>query len=273
MIIKEHFQKLVMPLVIAGAIVLIVLFSYAFRTSDPRTDIADAEYKAGESAKTIAARENAFNKALESYMSLEQDYKPTYGTGWLYYNLGNTYFQLGEYGHAMLYYARAQALMPRSDHVQRNIDVTRKKLDISKKEEAGAFKKLFFFHTLLSLPERLQVFFVLSLISFVTLTAYLWIENAIYKKIAMLTAVLAGIMFLSLGYTYYLSPIEAILVKSVDLRRDAGEQYERVSKEPIPAGTEVEVLNIRPDGKWLKVSTVKGDMGYVPQESIGLIGP
>lgn len=273
MIDQTHFKQLGLPVLFAVIVISIVFISLTMRFGDARLDIADAAYRTGEAAKTIAAREQAFNQALGLYLAIDQEYHPTFGTGRLDYNIGNTLFQLGDYGRAMLYYKRAESLMPRDQHIKRNLEAVRTKLSLTKQPGTGVFSRLFFFHTMLSLPERLQLFFIFALLAFVCASLHLWKSNAGLKYITIVFSVPAAIMLLSLCYSYYFSPIEGVIIHSVDLRRDAGDQYEKVSKQPLPTGTEVEILSINPDNNWLKVLSPNGEFGYVPQDSIGLISP
>ena len=70
-----------------------------------------AYYSQGVSAATVAGQSAAFNAALDEFLGLEAAGNPVFGSGKLYYNIGNTYFQLEEYPRAILYYARAERLM------------------------------------------------------------------------------------------------------------------------------------------------------------------
>ena len=81
-----------------------------------------------------------------------------------------------------------------------------------------------------------------------------------------------GLVILSLGYTRYLSPLEGVLIQASDLYRDAGTQYAKVGKEPLPAGSTVEMLGSHPNGKWFKVLATTGAIGYVPQNAIRVVG-
>lgn len=253
-------------------ICLLVLFTLAIglRGGDPRLKVANDNYQLGEKAKTIDQRQLAFNRALDAYVGLEQDYQPIYGNGRLYYDIGNTYFQLGKYGWTILYYQRAKALMPREEMVQHNLALVQEKLALPHEGGPGIGGRVFFFHTFLSLPERLQLFSVLCLFSLFFASACIWSNQLWYFRGCVVSLVLTCIMLLSLGYTRYLAPIEATLVQSTELRRDAGEQFAKVGKLPLPAGTSLEVLSILPDGSWFKVLSPSGDLGYVPQEAIRL---
>lgn len=261
----KHLPKyIVLPIAVFLGIALLSLFTYFFHLGDIRASQADESYRTGEVAKNIAERKNAFNAALALYMQLEKDYKPQFGDGRLYYNLGNTYFQLEEYPLAILFYLKAQALMPREKQVQTNLVLARSKLSLPH-SNTGSF--LF-----LSLPERLQIFTALIVTSLLLLSAWIWTDNYWFKRLSYVTLVLVGLIVLTLAYTRYLSPLEGVLVQASDLYRDAGTQYAKVGEEPLPAGSTVEMLASHPSGKWFKVLASSGAIGYVPQSAIRAVG-
>lgn len=264
-------HKISLPLSIFVIIILAVITLLLTREYDPRIKDADASYATAEATKTIAARKQGFNNALKTYLDLEQDYHPQFGTGKLYYNIGNTYFQLEEYPWAVFYYLRAKALMPREERVDQNLTIAQDKLALPKPPPANAFSKVFFFHFYLSLPERLQLFFVLALASLAFASAHIWLKNRWIKSGIVLSLLLTTCMFLSVMYSHYISPINAVIVKSTDLYRDAGSQYAKVGNQPIPAGSQVDVLDSQINGDWYKVRSHNGDLGFVQQEHIRLV--
>lgn len=264
-------HKISLPLTVFVLIILVVATLFLIRQTDPRILDADKSYAAGESAATVSTRKQAFNSALEEYLDLEQDYNPQFGTGRLYYNIGNTYFQLEEYPLAVLYFLRAQALMPREEKVQQNLEITQDKLNLAKPAPANAFSNVFFFHSRLSLPERLQLFFGLSLFTLLFTSAFLWLNNRWIKNGIFLSLALTACMLLSLGYSRYISPIEAVIVRSTDLYRDAGKQYARANEQPLPAGSQVEVLDSQINGKWFKVRLANNDLGFIPDDAVRLV--
>lgn len=269
--IHKMFGAFKIPLVIAIILIIISLLTLMFRRGDSRLQEADSSYYQGEAAKTIDSRKTAFNHALELYLKLDNEYQPNFGNGKLDYNIANTYFQLRQYPWAILYYERARALMPREERVQSNLAITQDKLQLAHLESGNVFWSILFFHAYLSLPERLQFFSVVVLIALFSCSVWIWRPNLWVKRAAVVSLILLMLISLSLVYTRYLAPIEAIVVKSVELRRDAGAEYAKVTKEPIPAGTKLEVLKVSSNGKWLKVLTPKGDLGYVFNETIRLI--
>lgn len=264
--------RITLPLVLFFLVLITVFMLFLVRKGDPRLEDADNSYRRGEAAKTISARKQAFNEALQLYQELEQEYHPIFGNGRLYYNIGNTYFQLEEYPWAIFNYLRTQMLRPRDEKVTSNLAIAQEKLSLEKTDHStNAFSKVFFFHSYFSLPERLQVFFFLSLLAFGLTSAVLWFPNPWLKRGMWISLLLAGIFLSSIAYTQYFSPVRAVLVQSSDLYRDAGTQYAKVGEAPLPAGIQVEVVDSLPDGKWLKIVTPQGDPGFVSHEVIRLL--
>jgi tetratricopeptide (TPR) repeat protein len=257
--------------VLGGVLYYFLTVSYVTNQTKEEMRQAYVEYASGETAKTIGERKTAFNKSLELYTAIEKQFSPVNSDGRLYYNIANNYFQLGEYPYAVLYYNRSLKLAPRDDKAKHNLNITLEKLGIKPAKEGSAFNKIFFFHTNFSLPERRQIFFFLSLITIFFASTYVWQEKQWMKQLSSLMGILAALILLSLGYSHYIAPIEGIIVRSTILYRDAGVQYAKVVEDPVLSGKEVEVLDVLKDGKWLKIMTPEGNMGYVPHEAIIII--
>jgi tetratricopeptide (TPR) repeat protein len=228
-------------------------------------------YKKGETAQTIAQRKAAFNSALQIYLQLENQENPHYGNGKLYFNIANTYFQLGEYPLAILYYERALALMPRNSDVKHNLATTQGKLNLPLKGRDSVFHSFFFFHFYPSLSERLQIFFSICLLLIIIASSYVWWHKTWLKKGAILCGFFVLVLLCSLMYTRYMEPLEGILVHATTLYRDAGAQYAKVTNKPFPEGSKVQILDVRENGKWLKIITPNGTLGYVPLDDIRVI--
>jgi tetratricopeptide (TPR) repeat protein len=266
-IIPSRFS---IPFLIFLLLGFLIVIPWMFQRGDSRVQQAEESYRNGESATTIFARKEAFNSALTLFLQLENEYKPDFGNGKLSFNTGNTYFQLGEYPLALLYYKRAQQLMPRSDLVKRNLLQTYQKLNLPPQNRSGLL------HTLslapwISLPERLQLFFIAALLTLFSACMWLWTKKKWLANISIITLFLSVPLLLNLVLTYYLSPIEAILIQSTDLHRDAGKEYAKVSEQPLPPGSTLEVVGTSPNGKWVKVFLPNKEFGYVPSDTIRLI--
>lgn len=230
-------------------------------------DSAYESYRIGENTKTVQERKDAFNHALELYSSTEKQL--THPN--LYYSIANCYFQLEEYPWAILYYRRVLQYIPRDENSKENLAIAQKKLGLVPDKKNGFLKSIFFFHHGLSISERLQIFFVFISLSFVLTSFYIWWDKRILKKMAFWLGIGGSCVALSLAWSQYFAPLNGVLIRSTALARDAGKQYASVSEEPIRAGETVEVLEVTPNGTWLKIRTGEGLFGYVPNEVIRLI--
>lgn len=263
------------PFVFFGIGLIFVIFIHMlvsqFDTVDQELNNAYKSYQKGENASTLGERIDAFNESLAIYKSLEAKYAPTYGNGKLYYNIGNSYFQLSEYPLAALYYMRALNLMPRDEKVKINLEITNNKLDVKRVISDSIFDKTFFFHHSLSLPERLQTLFVLSCALFILGSFFIWKP---FFGLKILTGVTVFCFILLLGsvfYSQYIAPSYGVILKANQLYQDAGIQYRKVLDQPILPGTKVTVLEVFQNGKWIKIATPDGSVGFIPSESMQII--
>lgn len=269
---KRMFPMLPLGIVLA-LIIVVALFFFWRQSLKAEASLAEAlsSYEAGEKASSIGQRQADFNKALALYMALEETYQPIYGNGKLYYNIGNTYFQLEQYPHAILYYSRALNLMPQDVRIARNLELAQSKLGIAPASDQSVFSQIFFFHTRLATPEKLQFFFCLSVLWFILASFHIWRPDRWLKTGIFVVGLLVAVLFASLAYTYYLSPTEAIIVRGTAFYRDAGEQYAKVMDTPILPGTKVQVLDVLQNGTWLKITTPDGTLGYIPNPAARII--
>lgn len=258
--------------------ILIYFLGFAFYNMQEASAIekqpweeAEEAYKAGEQAQTIAERTEAFNQALSLYSTLETEHQPNYGNGKLYYNIADTYYQLEEYPRAVYYYYRSQALRPRDDEVRKNLDSALAQLSLKPVSNSMGFQDILTLHDFLSLPERLQILFLLGVVLLVLLSLSIWWGYQKLKTLLYITAIFWAVMLINVGYSHYFSPIEGVVINSSLLYINAGEQYAKVSEQPIAAGNKVQVLDVEKDGQWVKVLSTKGEVGYLSASAIRLL--
>jgi len=261
------------PVIFLGIVFCAGLISYFFSNESVSENLQKAEqfYETGERAPTVAARENAFNQALTTYLELEKQLDPDYSNGMLYYNIGNTYFQLNEIPLAIYYYYKALSLNPGNRKIQFNLGVSLRKLGDDYHQERGAFDYLFFFHSFFSLPSRLQLLFWCLVLSFIAGSYAIWKHSSVARITAWVLAAVGGLFFLSALYTQFIQTPEGVVIQSGMLHRDAGKQYAEVRSEPVASGSKVSVLAVKADGKWVKIRTESGDVGYIPSEKLKVI--
>ena len=234
-------------------------------TVDSQLTKAYTSYTEGERDTTNAGRKGAFNNSLQLYSELEKSYSPTFGNGKLYFNIANSFFQLEQYPWAIYYYNEAQNLRPRDSRVVQNLQIAQKKqgIPVDKKESSFPFR--------LSLPEKLQLFFISSLLTFGLASIQIWSYGQFWRKLAFGFGGIAFLLFLNLMYVQYVEPLQGILVDSASLHRDAGEQYAKVSEKPLSSGIKIEVLDTKEHGEWLKIQTPDGQIGFVQKNAIRII--
>ena len=259
-------------LTLAGMFVVFTIclvVTFLMRTGDDRIKQAEDIYRQGELASNIAQRKDAFNQSLDLFLQMELEYRPNFGTGRLYYDIGNTFFQLEEYPMAILYYLRSEKLMPRDGYIDRNLAVARQKLGISSVDKKTIIDFLLPSHYL-SLPEQLQLFSLAMVLLFVLASGWVWTRNPLFLKGAAVVLAIALFFTISIGSIRYFSPTHAVLIHAAELRRDAGTAFATVRAAPIPAGTVVDILGTSPDADWVKIVAASGEFGYVPQTSVRL---
>lgn len=227
---------------------------------------ANRDYEKVVQANTLFEQQSSLNNALHSYLDLESKYTDTQlGNGKLYYNIATTYFQLREYSLASLYYRRAYKLMPYSEVTKEHILMIDKVLNIPSTSTFTDFSNI------LSLPERLQLFFILTLITFCIASFYIWNQKLLWKRLAFTLSSISSILLISIGFTYYIAPNMGVLIQSSALYRDEGNHSTTITDLPIPAGTTVEILGISQNESLIKIITSDGHFGFVPQKSIRLL--
>lgn len=271
---KQQLFRDPFAFIILGGIIflMISLFgTYFDENPTPYLQGIENDYKAGEEAKTPLQRKEAFNRSLESLLTLEERYRPTHGNGILYLNIGNNFYQLEDYPRAILYYNKALALRPRDENVAKLLEAAQAKINIIEKPNSSVLKKLFFIQSYYSIPEQLQIFTFLTAMAVASASAYLWFKRQWIYSTFIVSIVIGSLIFLGLIATYYFSPLEGVIIRSSALYRDAGDQYAKVIDDPLPSGQKVTIINLSPNGKWLKIETGNGVFGYVPYESLQMI--
>ena len=96
----------------------------------------------------------------------------------------------------------------------------------------------------------------------------LWFPFRLTFWALALSSLFALFFFLQAIFIFYFSPIEGILVKASLLHKGAGNQYPFVNENPLSSGMKVTVIGSADEGKWIKISTSKGNIGYVYYEFI-----
>lgn len=225
---------------------------------------ADQNYIEGENAKTIEERSIAFNKALKGYYQMEQECCPEFGSGKLYFNLGDAHYQLENYPLALYYFYQAQTLRPRDLDVKQNLEITLKKMSLPKEKSSSFTKRLFLFKEILSTSERIQIFIGIAIFLGILLSIAIWTSYERIKWIVIFTVMIFTYMGSGLLYTKFFSPMKGLLIEPSYLFRDAGTQYASILEEPLFPGSKLEIIGIKENGRWFQVLTSENIIGYIP---------
>lgn len=260
--------------IFVGMVLVAFLLFLAWYVSKPAAhplQQARKSYEEAVKASNIIQRNIYLNQALSTYISLENQYHPIRGNGKLYHNMGEIFFDLQQYPWAALYFYQARALMPRNEAIEQKLQKTLKELNLVSHVQDSIFKRVFFFHYYLSLPERLQILGAATLLLFVLVSLYIWKYYSFLKSVIAAVILLWGLFFSSVIYTKYFEPLEGALIQASMLYRGANSSSALVTPKPIMEGDKVEVLDVLDEGKWLKIRTSDEKLGFIEASTIRLI--
>jgi tetratricopeptide (TPR) repeat protein len=256
---KGHFEKIGL-----FSLLFILLFSpfssYAFE------DDGYLKYTEGEREPLPPGRKRAFNQALSYYLH----YDSPLASGKLNYNIANCYYQLGEYGLSLLYYSRAESLLPRDTKVHNNLLVALKKTGQTQESFSPSYPFFDLFRKF-SLYERQSIFLAALFMAFIFLSLRIWFSLPLFRRLAILFAVVSSFFIVNFMYIVFFAPIEAIAIRPAPLLTGPGNFFSKVTEEPILTGFRVRCLDVVEGGKWLKVKTADGQEGYVSSDQVRLI--
>ncbi len=190
--------------------------------------------------------------------------------------IGNAYLKSGELGHAILAYRRALALDPTNYQARETLEYARTLVD----SQAPASHSRRMVEWLLSwrgyLP-RSAIWFGATAIF---LAGWMLITLRIWKPmrfIARTGTVMVSVSLFSLGllgldaWESQSQRVGVITELSVNARTGPSAQiFGEAFQAPLGAGTEFVMIDQR-DG-WIQIQLASNAMGWVPEESVGLVG-
>lgn len=241
----------------------VALFSFVLEATDlsERVEEAALAYQKGISAEKAIDKDQHFNQALNLYLMIQAHVGEENNLSDLYYNIGNTFYQLNQMPWAILYYYKALALQPHNEAIINNLNSAQERLQISQPSTESA---LFY-------PVTVMLFLAFTFAATLCLSLYIWTKERVWYKLGLTPCVLS-ILFLTLGiYQSFFDPINAVIVQPEIPLRSAEEQALPASETPTLPGMKVRVLSASADGKWLKIATDNGTIGYVTYASLRLI--
>lgn len=273
------FRSLNRPsIILLGLIIFLLTTTCTFLCStlgatsiqDTQHNEANAYYEKGLSATLLMERQNAFNQALTLYKKLELTNRTFFPYDRIDQSIGDTYFQLGEYPRAILYDYRGLKNSPNSSVIRDHLQRAQQKLNLPPSLHLSTADRLLSFNFLLGLPERFQLFFLISLLAILISSLSIWVPKKLLSNFRHLTLFLSFLMLLNILASLYLSPLEGIIVESSKIYREPSFQVTPLFDYPLEKGIKVDVLDVQKQGNWLKIRTNEV-IGYIPSRSIIII--
>jgi hypothetical protein len=216
-----------------------------------------------------AYKEGRYEDAVKDYNDL---IKAGYGSGHIYYNLGNAFFRQDQLGKAILNYERAKILIPRDADLSFNLNYARDQVQDEVTEEQGFMKSAFFWTESLTMKELFWGFVVLNLLFWSTLFIRLFTRQEWTYYITIVLLIFWFIGGVSFGLKFYWHKTDnraVILNKQVNIL--AGPDSKDTILFKLHEGTIVH--QERSEGGWSLISLPDNKRGWVKAGSLELISP
>lgn len=222
---------------------------------------AQTYYEQGEKASTLLERQKAFNQALSLYLDLEKTL--SHPSASFYAAVGDCFFRLDTYAWAVFYYERALLLDPQNLAICEALDLARIQLGLPPTIPRSSLQQIFTFDPFLPFTKRLIFFYWLIGITVLFYSLCIYYPSSMTKFIARTSLILSFLLFLNLFISFYLVPLKAVLIASTGLYRSPDSSVQ-ITTTPLFEGSRLSILDEFEQGKWLKVQTPDGMMGYIP---------
>jgi hypothetical protein len=250
-------------------ILVFILMSF-FKEMD-KLEEANLSYQQGEQASTLLERKEAFNRALFLYLEIEKNIGNSLHSPKLYEAIANSYFQLEEYAPSLLYHYKALEIEPINSSIQEKLNLAQLKLGLLPQIQTSPLTHLLSFGFRLSLPQRLELFFWMTLCTILGYSILIYFPSIWIKKMSGLLLIAVFFLFLNLLISFYFSPIEGVLIEPTGLYRDPHSQQSQLLSYPLLKGIKLTIVDVDQEGYWLKIKTSQGIIGYIPSHSVRII--
>lgn len=242
---------------------LCVMSSLSGQSTEKRMKDAQTYYQKGIQASHYQERKLAFNQALFLYESMKEEVP---NSSDLNEALGNLYFELGEYPWAILYYRRALKNNLASSILSSHLIKAQQMLGLASTENQPQKKKSVFY----SLSQNVTFFLGCIALTFVTASLFIWFPSPALRKLTVVCSILMTGCLVNALFFYYFPPLEGILIKSSGFYRGADLNDSQLTHQPLPAGSNVQILEMTKEGNWIKINHA-GMMGYIPTDHLRAI--
>lgn len=214
-----------------------------------------------------------FDQAIEQY---EKALSKGYGSGQLYYNMGNVYFKRGEIGKSILYYERARKLLPRDKDVEFNLNIANLYVvdKIAVPEQFILFKVLRDFKNYFSISILSWATLILYLIVMLFFSLRILVRKHAVRRLASIVLVPGLIVLIVFASTFALRLHEqASVVEGVVMNKKI-QVLSSPSKDATGLFSLHEGVKVRIDdssGEWFKIVLADGKIGWVDKSVIEII--
>ncbi len=191
----------------------------------------------------------------------------------LFTNVGNAYYFAGDMGEASLWYSRALVLDPDEPRARVGRRLVREQLPWQRPRSVGGdlIGTLFFWHAGLSFASRQWLFLLLWPLAFVLLTLARRRRWMLWPALLCLVSGAALLGSLRLSASDREGRGLGVVRVAVEGRSGDGTSYSRSHSAPLPAGSEVRILEQR--DAWIHVALLDGSAAWIPGESVSLVVP
>lgn len=194
--------------------------------------------------------------------------------GMLFYNIGNAYFRMNDIGRAILNYRRAEQYIPADRNLARNLRTAREARQDTFEEgqSVKVMRTLLFWHHDIQPGTRSMLFGGLSLL-FWGLAALRLFRPQWSPGWAL--GLFGGLSILFLGSLAFESATQTsqqagvLIAPQVIARTGDGQSYEPSFKDPLHAGTEFVLLEVR--NEWNHIELPDGRQCWIPTDSASLV--
>lgn len=220
---------------------------------------------------TPQAAQAAYQQAIAGY---EQLLASGLQNAKLQYNLGNAYFRVRDLGRAILAYRRGLRLEPGNRQIQANLSYARsQRVDqIEVPTKRTVWSQIFFWQDALSVSAQWTLALVgYSLAWGCALALRFWRHPALRWGLAA-SALGGGLLAASawlLTVQHTATQAGVIVAEEVAVRKGNGESYTLQLPQPLHAGTEFIVLEVR--GSWLAIQLDNGTNGWIRRDGAALL--
>jgi tetratricopeptide (TPR) repeat protein len=266
--VPEKAEKIIMklrefkssPRVRSAQFVLLAVVLTISGCSQPLSSDEVKQFQKGLDEFAQAQKPDDYLSSAQTYLNLvNQGVK----SGAVYYNLGNAYAMAGDKPRALAAYRQAVPYMPSNPHLLDNIQ------SVGGKEQAvPLFENLFFWQNWISLPNKAFIATILSILTTLTLLAYLIFGKRPILYVGIVFVLLTVCSFVSVQYDYqrFVQTQHGVVTASkVVARKGDADTYAPALTQPLTAGVEFTVSQKR--GDWLLINLDDSHEGWIPASS------